>query len=68
MKRLKNIEGKSEEELKAIEFQGERQLDAIEEQNKNQLKMRKDDRARDVVYLREGIERLFESYPKSFNS
>ena len=38
MKRLKNIEGKNEEQLKAIEYQGENQLKIIKDQIKNQLK------------------------------
>ena len=36
LKRLKNIEGKNEEQLKAIEDQGKKQLDAIKNiKNKN---------------------------------
>ena len=31
LKRIKNIEGKNEEQLKAIEDQGKKQLDAIKE-------------------------------------
>ena len=34
LKRLKNIEGKNQDQLHEIEYQGERQLDAIEKQGK----------------------------------
>ena len=38
LKRLKNIEGKNEEQLEATKDYEENQLDAIDKQNKNQLK------------------------------
>ena len=38
LKRLKNIEGKNEEQLEANKDFEENQLDAIDKQNKNQLK------------------------------
>ena len=38
LKRLKNIEGKNEEQLEANKDYEENQLDAIDKQNKNQLK------------------------------
>ena len=38
LKRLKNIEGKNEEQLEANKDYEEKQLDAIDKQNKNQLK------------------------------
>ena len=64
-KRLKNIEDKDEEQLKAIKDQGQKQLNAIEKQNKNKLKaIEKDEK---IVYIRDGINKLFEIYPKLFN-
>ena len=41
LKRLKNIEGKNEEQLEAIKDQGEKQLDAIKKQGENKLKQLK---------------------------
>ena len=41
LKRLKNTEGKNEQQLEAIKDQGEKQLSAIESQNKNKLKQLK---------------------------
>ena len=38
LKRLKNIEGKNEEQLEANKDYEEKQLDAIDKQNENQLK------------------------------
>ena len=38
LKRLKNIEGKNEEQLEANKDYEENPLDAIDKQNKNQLK------------------------------
>ena len=35
LKRLKDIEGKNEQQLKEIEYQGERQLDMIDKQGNN---------------------------------
>ena len=37
LKRLKNIEGKNEDQLDAIRDQGEKQLDAIKNQGEKQL-------------------------------
>ena len=37
LKRLKYIEGKSEEQLEAIKNQGEKELNPIEKQDKNEL-------------------------------
>ena len=65
LKRLKNIEGKNEEQLKVIKDQGRKQLDAIEKQGENKLKIIEKDKK--IVYLREGIDKLFEIYPKSFH-
>ena len=65
LKRLKNIEGKNEQQLEAIKDQGEKQLNTIEKQNNNKLKaIEKDEK---IVYLRDGIDKLLEIYPKSFN-
>ena len=65
MKRLKNIGGKHKDQLDAIQDQGERQLEAIEKQNKNKLKIIEKDEK--IVYLRDGINKLFKTYPESFN-
>ena len=54
LKRLKNIEGKNEQQLDAIKDQGKKQLDAI-----------KNDK---IVYLKDEINKLFEMYPKSLDS
>ena len=63
MKRLKNIEGKNEEQLKVIEDQGKKQSDAIKENN--QLK---DDKRKNIILLKDGLKELTESYPNSFNT
>ena len=65
MKRLKNTEGKKEDQLDAIKDQGEKQLDAIKRQKQNKLKTTKKD---GKVYLEGVIEKLFEMYPKFFTS
>ena len=63
LKRLKNIEGKNEKQLKQLKIKEKKQLDAIEKQGKNKLKtIEKDDK---IVYLRKGMDQLFEIYPKS---
>ena len=65
LKRLKDIEGKNEQQLEAIKDLGEKQLNAIEKQNKNKAKtIEKDDK---ILYLREGIDKLFKIYAGSFN-
>ena len=43
MKRLKNVEGKNEEQLKAIKDQKEEQLKVIKDQGKKQLKLHESD-------------------------
>ena len=43
MERLKNVEGKSEEQLKAIKDQGEDQLKVIKDHGEKQLKLLKSD-------------------------
>ena len=65
LKRLKNNEGKNEQQLEAIKDQEEKHLNAIEKQNKNKSKAIKKDET--IVYLRDGINKLLEIYPKSFN-
>ena len=54
LKRLKNIEGKNEQQLEAIKDQGEKRLNAIDKQNENKSKaIEKDGK---IVYLREGLD------------
>ena len=65
MKRLKNIEGKNKDQLDAIKDQGEKQLNEIEKQKKNKLKIIEKDVK--IVYLRDGINKLFKIYPESFS-
>ena len=62
LKRLKIIEEKSGKQLKAIEHQGKKQLNPIK---KNQLK---DDEAKNIVLLKDGLKELIESYPNLFNT
>ena len=45
----------------------EKKLDATEKQKKNQPEIKKDDKAKDIVYLKEGTNELFRIYSKSFN-
>ena len=65
LKRLKNIEGRNEVQLKVIKCQGEKLSDAIEKQGENKLKIIGKDSK--ILYLGEGIDKLFKIYPKSFN-
>ena len=64
LKGLKNIEGKNKDQLDAIRDEGEKQLNAIE-QKKNKIKIIEKDEK--IVYLRDGINKLFRTYPESFN-
>ena len=63
LKRLKNIEGKNEQNIEAIKDHGEKQLDAIEKQKENKPKIIEND---EIVYLEDKIDELFEKYPNSF--
>ena len=61
--RLKNNEGKNEQQLRAIEDQKKKQLDAIEKYS--QLK---DDKAKNKTLSKDGLKELIESYPNSFST
>ena len=64
LKRLKN-----EEQLKVIKDQEERQLDPINDWEKKKSKtIKKDSKTNVIVYLREGIDKLFRICPKSFDA
>ena len=65
LKRMKNIEGKNEEQLKAIKDQGEKKLDAIKKNNLLKV-TKKDDKTKDIVYLSERLNKLNELDPSSF--
>ena len=65
MERLKNIEAKNKDQLDAIKDQGEKQLGATEKQKENKPKIVEKDK---IVYLEDKINKLFETYPKSFTS
>ena len=67
LNRLKNIEGKTKEQLKAIKDQGKKQIDAIKK-NKQLEVGKKDDKTKSIVYLKERINKLVDLYPNSFNS
>ena len=60
-KRLKNIEGKNEQQLKVIEDQRNKQLDATENYSKL-----KDDKAKNKTLLKDELKELIESYPNFF--
>ena len=62
LKRLKNIEDKSKDQLDEIKDQGEKQLNATEKQN--HLKTIEKHK---IVYLEDEIDKLFEMYPNSFD-
>ena len=62
-KRLKNIEGKNEQQLKVAEDQRNKQLDAIE--NYSELK---DDKAKNKTLLKDELKELIESYPNFFST
>ena len=66
-KRLKNIEDKNKDQLKAIKYQGKKQLDATEKNNQLKVK-KKDDKKKDIVYLKEGVDKLVDLYPNSSNN
>ena len=67
LKRLKNIEGKNEEQLEANKNQVGKQLNVIKKNNLLKVK-KKDDKTKDIVYLEKGVDKLDSMYPKSFNS
>ena len=61
LKRLKNIEGKNEQQLQAIKDQGKKQLDVIERQKENTPKIIGENK---ILYLKNKIDKFFEIYPK----
>ena len=67
LKRLKNIKGKNKKLLKAMKDQGKKQLHTIEKKNQLQVK-KKDDKTKGILYLEEGVNKLVDLYPSSFNS
>ena len=79
LKRLKNIEGKNNDQLDAIKDQGEKQLNIIKDQGKKQLAAIENQKKKQVnaiekqkekdkiLYLEDGIDQLFEAYSKSFD-
>ena len=65
LKGLKSIGGKNKDQLDAIRDQREKQLEAIKNEKENKIKIiGKDEK---IVYLRDGINKLFRICPESIN-
>ena len=59
MKRLKNIEGKNEEQLDGIKYQGERQSNMVNEKRKEPRK---------IALLKDRLDYIFTNFSSNFNS
>ena len=69
MRRLKNIEGKNEQQLEAIRDEEKKQLDLIKNQREKKLDaIERQKEGDEIVYLKDKIDKLFEMYPKFFTN